>query len=141
MKKILVIFGIVLFVFVIYRLTSNSPTLPAGGQPQSLWEGYETMAMTINGIEYTLVVADTPARHAEGLMHVRKPVPFDGMVFMFPDAQMRSFWNKNTFEDLTIYWMNDGEVMGKSELPSIEKSGEYIINSPLPVDMVVEIIE
>lgn len=108
---------------------------------QALWEGYETRQMTIEDTKYTLVVADTPERRQQGLMHVRKPVPYDGMIFIFPEAHMQSFWNKNTFEDLTIYWMRGEKVVGKSELPSIERTGEYIVNSPAPADTVVEIIK
>ena len=127
---LLLLIGILL----IYQNTSEKTS-------QALWEGYETRQMTIEGNVYTLVVADNPERWQQGLMHVRKPVPYDGMIFIFPEATMQSFWNKNTFEDLTIYWMQGKEIVGKSELPSIERSGEYIVNSPVPADRVVEIIK
>ncbi len=121
-------------VWLIYQNASQSGS-------QALWEGYETRKMIIEDTEYTLVVADTPERWQQGLMYVRKPVSYDGMIFIFPEATMQSFWNKNTFEDLTIYWMHGAKVLGKSELPSIERSGEYTVNSPVPADTVVEIIK
>lgn len=133
MKKLLLILGVIIVLFIVYRLTSNVKS-------QALWEGYETTQMIIEDQSYTLVVADTPERWQQGLMHVRKPVSYDGMVFIFPEATMQSFWNKNTFEDLTIYWMNEGEVVGESELPSIEQNGAHTVHSPAPADMVVEII-
>ena len=132
------ILGVILLllvgVWLVYQNASQSGS-------QALWEGYETRTMIIEDTEYTLVVADNQERWQQGLMHVRKPVPYDGMIFIFPEATMQSFWNKNTFEDLTIYWMQGKEIVGKSELPSIERSGEYIVNSPVPADRVVEIIK
>lgn len=134
MKKVLVVFGVALFIFVIYRLTPNLKS-------QQLWEGYETIPMTIEDVEYILVIADTPEHWQQGLMHVRKPVPYDGMVFMFDQPAIQTFWNKNTYEDLTIYWMRDGKVVGEDLLPSITRSGITTITSSVPVDMVVEIIQ
>ena len=36
------------------------------------------------------------------------------MIFIFPDKERQTFWNKNTYLDLDIYWMNDDKVVGKS---------------------------
>ncbi|MDA1317004.1 MAG: DUF192 domain-containing protein [bacterium] len=133
--KVGVILLLLVGILLIYQNTSGSSS-------QALWEGYETRKMTIEETEYTLVVADTPERWQQGLMHVRKPVAYDGMVFIFPQATMQSFWNQNTFEDLTIYWMSEGEVVGESELPSIEKNKNIVtVQSPGPADTVVEIIK
>ena len=62
-------------------------------------------------------------------MNVRVLPSFDGMVFEFPDRQYRTFWNKNTYMDLDLYWMNDDVVVGKSVLPSIEHSSLTIIRT------------
>jgi len=107
------------------------------------WENYNVETMNIAGTAYKLVVADTPQKREKGLMFVRKQTAeYDGMVFRFPDKDIRNFWNKNTFVDLQLYWMLDGEVIGTSDLPSIEKSNDYvIISSPSPADTVVEIIQ
>lgn len=111
---------------------------PARGQ--SAWEGYETATYTIYANTYTVLVADTPAKQTKGLMNVRKAEGFDGMVFRFPTAETQYFWNEDTYVDLDLYWMRKGKVVGKSFLPSIEKSGQIIVNSPEPVDEAVEII-
>jgi len=74
-------------------------------------------------------------------MFYKKPVNFDGMIFVFPDKEIRSFWNKNTYLDLDIYWLNDNKVVGKSYLPSIEKSKEVIIvESKVKINKVIELI-
>jgi uncharacterized membrane protein (UPF0127 family) len=76
-----------------------------------------------------------------GLMNVKKPVDFDGMIFLFPEKNYRTFWNKNTYLDLDVYWLDNEEVVGKDNLPSIEKTKEiFTISSPKPVDRVVEIV-
>ncbi len=90
---------------------------------------------------YLLKIADEPGEWENGLMFVKKPVDFDGMIFIFPDKQIRSFWNKNTFVDLDIYWLDDNKIVGKDSLPSIENTKEiYSIISPAPVNKVIEII-
>jgi gamma-polyglutamate biosynthesis protein CapA len=91
---------------------------------------------------YLLREAKTSEEWQKGLMFVKKPVDYDGMIFIFPDKQIRSFWNKNTFVDLEVYWLDDDKIIGKEELPSIIKTKTVkIITSPLPVNKVVEIIK
>ncbi len=113
----------------------------------------------LEGKNYKLLVADEPAEWERGLMFVRKcsnsnkfynslsrtvlcSGSGDGMIFIFPDKQIRSFWNKNTFVDLDIYWLDDDKIVGKDFLPSIEKTkGIYTLTSPAPVNKVIEIIK
>jgi poly-gamma-glutamate synthesis protein (capsule biosynthesis protein) len=71
---------------------------------------------------YLLREAKTPEEWQKGLMFVKKPVDYDGMIFIFPDKQIRSFWNQNTFLDLEVYWLDDDKIIGKDKLESIEKT-------------------
>ena len=74
-------------------------------------------------------------------MFYKKPVDFDGMIFIFPEKEIKSFWNKNTFIDLNLYWIDDNKIIGKSFLPSILNSKEIVtVNSSEKVNKVVEII-
>ena len=41
----------------------------------------------------------------------KKPVDFDGMIFIFPDKQIRSFWNENTYLDIDVYWLDGEKVL------------------------------
>ena len=62
-------------------------------------------------------------------------------MFIFPEKQFRVFWNKNTFHDLDVYWIVDEKIISKSYLPSINKTADIVrINSPVPVNKVVELI-
>lgn len=52
-------------------------------------------------------IADTPVKRAEGLMF-REHLPKDrGMLFTFGQAQLWTFWMKNTKIPLDIIWMNE----------------------------------
>lgn len=132
MKKIITLF---LFVFFIttYLLTSKNNC------PNTKAKIYQ-----VNNKNYCLLTASNQEQWEKGLMFYKNKEELkgvDGMIFVFPDKQMRSFWNKNTYLDLNIYWLNDDKIVGKSFLPSILKSKEtVVVKSPDKVNRVVEII-
>ena len=103
--------------------------------------GHQVASYLLNNVTYTLLVADTQEEWTKGLMDRQELSGADGMIFIFPDPQPRSFWNKNTHLDLDIYWMNNDVVVGKVFLPSIEKTGTVMtISSPSPVNAVIELV-
>ena len=66
----------------------------------------------------------------------------DGMIFIFPTAQPLTFWNKNTLSHLTLYWIENKQVVGVSDLPSVTETGAVItVSSPKSADTVLEIIK
>jgi len=99
---------------------------------------------SLEGKTYKLLPAKTPLEHQKGLMFYRSKKELkgaDGMIFIFSNKNYRTFWNKNTFLDLDVYWIDGDKIVGKDFLPSIEKTKEIlIINSPKPVNKVVEIV-
>jgi uncharacterized membrane protein (UPF0127 family) len=102
----------------------------------------DIVPFTLEGKTYFVLKAETQEELKQGLMFVKKPVNYDGMLFLFPDKKIRSFWNKNTFLDLEIIWLDDDKIVGRDFLPSIEKSKEIIKKtSPAPVNRVLEIIK
>jgi hypothetical protein len=95
----------------------------------------------IENKNFCLLTANNQEQWEKGLMFYKKPVNFDGMIFIFPEKEIKSFWNKNTYLDLDIYWMDGKKVVSKSYLPSILKSKTIItVESQKEVDRVVEII-
>jgi hypothetical protein len=95
----------------------------------------------INDKDYCLLTTRSQSEWERGLMFYKKPVDFDGMIFIFPDRQIRSFWNKDTYMDLSLYWMDGEKMIGKSFLPSILKSKKtVVVKSDREVNRVVEII-
>lgn len=74
-------------------------------------------------------VAQTQEQLAFGLMFREKLNPDEGMLFIFADEAVRSFWMKNTLIDLSI-----GFFDGKRRLVDVKemKSGKGIIDQALP---------
>ena len=96
---------------------------------------------SLEGKQRKLLVADTEEKWQRGLMNYRSLPDLDGMMFIFPKKEYRTFWNENTYLDLDVYWLSDDIVVGKNQLPSIEKSQEtIIIKSPEEVNKVIEIV-
>lgn len=61
-------------------------------------------------------VADTYARREQGLMWVKKLPPDRGMLFVFEQPQLASFWMKNTYVPLDILFVApDGRVIRIAE--------------------------
>lgn len=110
--------------------------------PTDQFKEYRQISYQIDNREARLLVADTLPRWQKGLMFVKKPVGFDGMIFIFPDKDYRQFWNKNTLVDLDIYWYSDNKLVGKDHLPAVGKENLVrVVESPAPANRVIEIIK
>lgn len=120
------------------RIVSVSPSiLKDPGQV----EGPTTTIMNLNGQQYHLLVADEPAEWQLGLMNRTGLPGFDGMAFVFPKSEPRTFWNKDTHLDLLVIWANGTNVIGVTGLPSIDKTETVeSVSSPGPVDRVIELV-
>ena len=64
-------------------------------------------AVMPSGTIYRLEIARTPEETAQGLMYRESLPPRSGMVFLFEDGGVHSFWMKNTMIPLDIIWMDD----------------------------------
>lgn len=129
MKKILFITFIIFLIFIFYfSFNKKSPFIE----------------YKLNNKTYKLLTAKNSAEWEKGLMFYKSKKELKGaggMIFIFPDRQIRSFWNKNTYLDLDLYWMDNDKVVGTNYLPSIEKSKDVVtVVSPRPVNKVVEIV-
>lgn len=70
--------------------------------------GLSVVKMKIGKQSYNLEVARTETEQEKGLMK-RDSMPEDhGMIFVFPDEQVRSFWMKNTRFPLDILFLSSG---------------------------------
>lgn len=79
----------------------KAPTSGGAFEPQSL----ETIKLPIAGKSFTLQLADDPKEREKGLMFVTSMPADRGMIFVFPSAEPRSFWMKNTPIDLDIIYL------------------------------------
>ena len=55
---------------------------------------------------FSVKVADTPAKRAQGLMHVDHLPKEQGMLFVYPEPSPVSFWMKNTVISLDMIFLN-----------------------------------
>ncbi|MBI5306282.1 DUF192 domain-containing protein [Candidatus Wolfebacteria bacterium] len=101
----------------------------------------EKIILNIDGRDYTLLTARTILERTRGLSGIKELKGADGMIFYFDWPKKISFWNKNTHLDLELVWMRDGKIIGRNFLPSEDKAGLFVKNSPQEVDWVVEIVK
>jgi len=64
--------------------------------------GAETYPITIAGEQLLVEVVDTDEARAQGLMHRDELGERNGMLFVFPSSEPRSFWMKNTLIPLDM---------------------------------------
>lgn len=58
-------------------------------------------------------IADTPEERTQGLMFRESLDENDGMIFIFDDPKVYSFWMKNTLIPLDIIWLNQEKEIVK----------------------------
>ena len=93
---------------------------------------------------YKLIVVYNQSEWSKGLMYYKNKKELkgaDGMIFIFPEKEYRTFLNKNTYLDLDIYWLDNDSVVGKDYLPNILKTKKiFTVDSGKEVNKVVEIV-
>jgi uncharacterized membrane protein (UPF0127 family) len=128
----------------IYKKNPNFKIQMSNQAQNPNFSNYQTTNYLLLATNYLLLVADSPEKWEKGLMFVKNKQDIggaDGMIFLFPDKKPRTFWNKNTLVDLNLYWLEDDNLVGKSLLPSIEKTREVVtVSSPKAVNKVIELI-
>lgn len=65
--------------------------------------------VSINDISFAVELADNENTWALGLMYREKMATDTGMLFIFPDSQMRAFWMKNTLIPLDILYFDENK--------------------------------
>ena len=62
-------------------------------------------------INLRLEIADTNEKRSIGLMYRNKINHNHGMLFLWPNSQIRIFWMHNTFINLDLFFMNQDGVI------------------------------
>jgi uncharacterized membrane protein (UPF0127 family) len=99
--------------------------------------GISVVKMRIGKQTYNLEVARTETQQEKGLMK-RDSMPDDhGMIFVFPDEEMRSFWMKNTRFPLDILFVGaGGKVVSIHQMRAYDESNT---SSDLPAQYAIEL--
>ncbi len=85
------------------------------------WMGWalaaEPVQLTIGGALVSVEVVDSPQERAQGLMGRASLPTNSGMLFVYPDEGIRSFWMKNTPLPLSIaFFDQQGRVVHITDL-------------------------
>lgn len=106
-----------------------------------LGAGNRFVTVYIHDKPFQAEIADTPEKHARGLMFRRCLKDGYGMLFVFPDDEVRSFWMKNTLIPLDMIFLNgDKQVVDLfASVPPCRRDPCPSYTSALPARYVLEI--
>ena len=99
-----------------------------------------------NGVgNLSVYIADTPDKRRAGLMNVTD-LNRDGMIFIYGDSRNRTFWMKNTYIPLYMYFLNsEGKTVTRrfAEAPEnpekVESGSQHTYSSTEPAKYVLEL--
>lgn len=112
----------------------NADTTGASaGETTAPDSGLRTVTIDASGgekVKIEVEIADTPAEQEKGLMF-RKSLGKDrGMLFVFPDEQVRSFWMKNTLIPLSIAYIDsDGRIIDLQEMKALDDQPPHYVSA------------
>ncbi len=99
--------------------------------------GEETVALPVGDHVFQVEIADTPESRQQGLMFREDLGSDEGMLFVFPDSQVRSFWMKNTPLPLSIAYISaEGRIL---EIRHMEPYSEQPVRSRFPARYALEV--
>jgi uncharacterized membrane protein (UPF0127 family) len=105
----------------------------ASEKPQQL----EERIVSVAGVKVKAMIADEHEERMKGLMFVKNMPASNGMLFVWPDANERSFWMRNTYIPLDLLYVNEGKVI--SIIENAKPHDERQLASEGAVDMVLEV--
>lgn len=83
-----------------------------------------TIELSIAGHEIRAEVADEPEERYQGLMYRKSMGTDDGMVFVYPREEPRSFWMANTTIPLSIAYLDaGGRILNIEPMTPLDRSG------------------
>lgn len=90
-----------------------------------------------NPIDLDVDIADTPYKHSYGLMFRWQINWGDGMLFIFDDEQVRSFWMRNTYIPLDMIFLNASGTIVSVHVGA-KPMDETPVSSKYPAKYVIE---
>jgi len=98
---------------------------------------FPIVTLTINKHVFVVEVASTYAQRAKGLMFRKELKANEGMLFVFPDDQILSFYMKNTLIPLSIAFISsDGKI---TQIEDMKPLDETTIFSHSPARYALEV--
>ena len=126
MSKNIILIGLILVLALIAGCTQ---TTPSGNESSANNSGNESLSKVCFEAKcFYVELAATPEEISRGLMFREYLDPDKGMLFIYPDEGVHSFWMKNTLIPLDMVWIN-----GNREVISISKDVQPCQTSQCPV--------
>lgn len=81
---------------------------------------------------YDVYIAESNESRATGLMNIKNLPENEGMLFIFPDSQIRSFWMKNTYIPLDIVFFDSNKkfINYHKNAEPLDISTRYVSDKP-----------
>lgn len=100
--------------------------------------------ISINGTELIVRVAEGTLAQKKGLSgYTEDSLAEDGMLFLFSESKVRTFWMKGMKMDLDIIWIANGRIVAIDrdvQAPfSRAETPEEVTSHPLPINAVLEL--
>ena len=125
------------------RMIQNQKNAPAtiSSEPQFIKQGELAFLKADSTIvvKIDIEIADDDAKRERGLMFRRQMELNHGMLFIFEDEDIRSFWMKNTYLPLDILYLNARKKIVRIH-ENVATLNERSIPSDFPAKYVVEVI-
>lgn len=103
-----------------------------GGETQA------SVTFSPSGATFRVTIADEVSEQTRGLMGVESLESDEGMLFVWSEANERSFWMKNTLIPLDLIAIADGKVVGLATMQPCVSDPCAHTRTP-PADMVLEV--
>ena len=101
-------------------------------------EKYQSM-ISIGELYIAVDVVDTEELRRKGLGGRHMLCDRCGMLFLFDEAKMQSFWMKDMFFDIDIIWIHDDHIVGIERAVPHENKERVVVTSPSQVNRVLEV--
>ncbi|KKW28351.1 MAG: hypothetical protein A3K06_00395 [Candidatus Doudnabacteria bacterium RIFCSPHIGHO2_01_52_17] len=99
-----------------------------------------TPTLTLGGQEFLVEIADSPAEQIQGLSGRQSLCETCGMLFVFPEARVRSFWMKDMNFPLDIIFIRGGKITEVfADVPIPSGGNIRTVESTEPADQVLEL--
>ncbi|MBP9758194.1 DUF192 domain-containing protein [Candidatus Dojkabacteria bacterium] len=96
-------------------------------------------SILINKASFNITIADEAEEWSRGLMEIKNLSKNTGMLFIFPDENIRTFWMKNTYIPLDMIFMDSKLNIIKIHKNTIPLDTSVLYSSEKPSQYVLEI--
>jgi len=111
-------FAKIILLFFAFIFCNNSHSQSSNHRPR-----FEKKKIMVQDKKIMVEIADTDEKRAYGLMFVKKLPLDEGMLFVFDEAEIQSFWMKNTLIPLSIGYFDGQGIL----IESLEMEPESLL--------------